>query len=138
MLWSSSGHQRRWLLPAAALLAVVSIWAASGSSAPAETLQEKYDATQGKLDHVRDSERSLSATIAEQNAAIDSMLGEVSLLRRRQAAIEAELAAKQAELERASAKLEAEKERLARIRARLKRALSVLRERLVAIYEAGS
>jgi peptidoglycan hydrolase CwlO-like protein len=138
MFWSSSGHQRRWLLPAAALLAVVCLWAASGGSAPAETLQEKYDAAQGKLDHVRDSERSLSATIAEQNAAIDSMLGEVSLLRRRQAAIEAELAAKQAELERASAKLEAEKERLARIRARLKRALSVLRERLVAIYETGS
>ena len=53
-------------------------------------------------------------------------------------ALEAELAEKQGELERASAELEAEKRRLARIRARLQRALDVLRERLVAIYEAGS
>ena len=138
MLGSSSGHQRRWLLPAAVLFALVIVWAAGGASAPAETLQEKFDTTQGKLDQVRKSERSLSATIADQNAAIDSMLGEVSVLRRRQVAIEAELAAKQAELQRASAKLEADKERLARIRARLKRALSVLRQRLVAIYETGT
>jgi len=137
MLGSPSGHKRRWLLLAAALLAIACLWAAGGS-APAQTLQEKYDATQSKLSQVRDSERSLSATIAEQNAAIDSMLGEVSVLRRQQLAIEAELTAKQAELERASAKLEKDKERLARIRARLKRALSVLKQRLVAIYESGS
>ena len=95
------------------------LWAAGGASA-AETLQEKFDSTQGKLDQVRKSERSLSATIAEQNAAIDSMLGEVSVLRQRQAALESELADKQAELERASAKLEADKKRLAIVRARLK------------------
>ena len=138
MFESPSGHQRRWLLPAVALLAIVCLWAVGGGSAPAQTLQEKFDATQGKLDEVRKSERSLSATIAEQNQAIDSMLGEVSVLRREQAAIEGELSAKQAELERASAKLEAERERLARIKARLKRALGVLRRRLIAIYEAGT
>ncbi len=132
----SSGHQRRWLLSAAVLLVLVSLWAVGGASA-AETLQEKFDSTQGKLDQVRKSERSLSATIAEQNAAIDSMLGEVSVLRQRQAAIESELAEKQADLERASAKLEADKKRLAIVRARLQRALSVLRKRLVAIYETG-
>ena len=59
----------------------------------------------------------MSATIAEQNAAIDSMIGEVSVLRQRQAAIEAELAEKQAELERASAELEADTKRLAIVRA---------------------
>ncbi len=137
MLGSPSGHKRRWLLLAAALLAIACLWAAGGS-APAQTLQEKYDATQSKLSHVHQSERSLSASIAEQNAAIDSMLGEVSVLRRQQLAIEAELTAKQAELEQASAKLEQDKERLARIRARLKRALSVLKQRLVAIYESGT
>ena len=136
MFASFSGNPRRWLLPAAALFAIVSFWAAGGASA-AETLQEKFDSTQGKLDQVRKSEHSLSATIAEQNAAIDSMLGEVSVLRQRQAALESELADKQAELERASAKLEADKKRLAIVRARLGRALEVLRERLVAIYETG-
>jgi cell wall-associated NlpC family hydrolase len=138
MFESSSGHQRRWLLLAAALLAFVCLWAAGGTSALAQTLQEKFDATQGKLDEVRKSEQSLSATIAEENHAVDSMLGEVSVLRRQQAAIEAELEAKQAQLQRASAKLEADRERLARIKARLHRALGVLRRRLIAIYEAGT
>ena len=125
----------RWLLlPATLLLLVLCLVA----SAPAETLQEKLDATQGKLSHVRESQSSLSATIAEQNRAIDSMLGEVSRLRQEQLALESELAEKQGELDSATDKLEAEKHRLALIRARLQRALDVLRERLVAIYEAGS
>jgi peptidoglycan hydrolase CwlO-like protein len=125
----------RWLLLSAALLLLVLCLAAS---APAETLNEKLDATQGKLSHVRESQSALSATIAEQNKAIDSMLGEVSRLRQQQLALEAELEDKQAALDTASAKLEAEKHRLELIRARLQRALEVLRERLVAIYEAGS
>ena len=68
----SSGHQRRWLLPAAVLFAAVALWAAGGASA-AETLQEKFDSTQGKLDQVRKSEHSLSATIAvkEREAAAE-------------------------------------------------------------------
>jgi peptidoglycan hydrolase CwlO-like protein len=125
----------RWLLLPATLLLLALCLAAS---APAETLREKYDAAQGKLDDVRDSQRSVAATLAEQNQAIDTMLGEVSRLRQQQAALEAELAGKQAELDGATAELEAEQERLAGIRARLQRALGVLRERLVAIYEAGS
>jgi peptidoglycan hydrolase CwlO-like protein len=129
-----SGNSRRLLLPAVLLL-VALCWAAG---APAATLREKLDATQGKLSHVRESQSSLSATIAEQNKAIDSMLGEVSQLRQQQLALEAELADKQDELDGATAKLEAEKRRLAQIRARLQRALDVLRDRLVAIYEAGS
>ncbi len=135
----SSGHPRRLFGCAALLLTTIACaLAAAGSSAPAETLQQKYDATQGKLSHVRRSESALSETIAEQNRAIDSMLGEVSALRQRQAALEGELAAKQRELDAATAKLEADRRRLARVRARLHRALRVLRARLVAIYESGS
>ncbi|HXS47133.1 MAG TPA: hypothetical protein VN756_06690 [Solirubrobacterales bacterium] len=129
-----AGTSRWLLLPATLLLLVLCLVA----SAPAETLREKLDATQGKLSDVRESQSSLSATIAEQNSAIDSMLGEVSRLRQQQLALESELADKQGELDGATAKLEAEQHRLALIRARLQRALDVLRERLVAIYEAGS
>ncbi|HEU4943544.1 MAG TPA: hypothetical protein VFT10_00115 [Solirubrobacterales bacterium] len=124
----------RWLLPALLLFVALCL---TGVAA-AQTLEEKYEEAQGKLSKVRQSESAVAATIAEQNAAIDSMIGEVSALRQRQAALEAELAEKQAELDRATAKLEAEKRRLARIRERLQRALDVLRERLVAIYETGS
>jgi peptidoglycan hydrolase CwlO-like protein len=108
------------------------------ASAPAKDLEEKLDATQGKLSHVRESQSALAATIAEQNHAIDSMIGEVSALRQQQAAVESELAAKQAELDRATKQLAADKHHLALVRAQLQRALGVLRERLVAIYEAGS
>ncbi len=131
---SSSSSPRWLLLPAAMLLLVLCLVA----SAPAKTLSEKLDATQGKLSHVRESQSSLSATIEEQNKAIDSMLGEVSRLRRQQLALESELEEKQGELDSATAKLEAEQHRLELIRARLQRALDALRERLVSMYEAGS
>lgn len=125
----------RWLLLPAALLFVALCLAAS---APAETLEEKLRETQGKLSDVRESQSAVSATIAEQNRAIDSMIGEVSALRQRQAAAEAELEEKQAELDAATAELEADRRRLERVRDRLQRALQVLRDRLVAMYEAGS
>jgi peptidoglycan hydrolase CwlO-like protein len=128
------GNSWRLLLPAALLLAVLCV----AASAPAKDLEEKLQDTQGKLSHVRQSQTALAATIASQNKAIDSMLGEVSSLRQKQAVAEEELAAKQDELDAATAKLEADKRRLARVRARLQRALEVLRDRLVAIYESGS
>jgi peptidoglycan hydrolase CwlO-like protein len=131
--------KRRALLFAALLLAALCAFALLVASAPAVvTPQEKLEKTQGKLDGVREDQSALAETIAEQNAAIDSMIGEVSALRREQQALEAELVEKQAELERATAALEKEKEHLEEVREQLGRALGVLRERLVAIYEAGS
>jgi peptidoglycan hydrolase CwlO-like protein len=131
--------KRRLLLFAALFLAALCALAISlETRAPAADLQEKLDATQGKLDHVRASQSALAESIAEQNAAIDSMIGEVSVLRQKQAAVEAELAEKQDELDKATAALEKEEEHLEQVREQLGRALGVLRQRLVAIYEAGS
>jgi peptidoglycan hydrolase CwlO-like protein len=130
-----TGNTRWLLLPAALLLAVLCLTA---GSAPAQTLGEKLQDTRSKLGKVRASESSLTETIAEQNRAIDSMIGEVSRLRQRQAAVAAELSEKQAQLDRATEELLADRRRLAAIRARLHRALGVLRQRLVAIYEAGT
>lgn len=135
---SLSGNPRRLLFCAALVLTIVCAMAAGGSSAPAETLQEEYEETRGKLDEVRESESSLTATIAEQNRAIDSMIGEVSALRQEQASIEAELEEKQRELEAATRQLAEDRRHLAEVRDRLRRALQVLRDRLVAIYQAGS
>jgi len=133
----STDPDARLAFPAAILL-LLALCAIGVASAPAETLREEYDATQGKLDRVRDSQRSVAASIAEQNHAIDTMLGEVSRLRQEQETLEAELEGKQGELDRATAELEAEQERLERVRSRLQRALKVLRERLVAMYETGT
>jgi peptidoglycan hydrolase CwlO-like protein len=139
MSFPRTGNKRRLLLPAALLiLASLCALVFASAGAPAKTLEEKYDAAQGKLEHVRDSESDLASTIAEQNRAIDSMIGEVSALRQEQAAAEEELAAKQNELDAATAQLQRDRKHLAVVRARLERALDVLRDRLVAIYESGS
>ena len=136
---STSATGRRALIFAALLLAGLCALAASwAGSAPAQTPQEKLEATRDKLEGVREDSSALAATIAEQNKAIDSMIGEVSELRRKQAAVEAELEEKQAQLEAATAALEAEEAHLEKVRDQLQRALGVLRDRLVAIYEAGS
>jgi peptidoglycan hydrolase CwlO-like protein len=131
--------KRRLLLLAALLLTAFGVLAISlEASAPAETPQEKLEATRDKLEGVQANQSALAATIAEQNAAIDSMIGEVSALRQKRAAVGAELAEKQAQLERATKALEAEEDHLEEVRRQLQRALGLLRERLVAIYEAGS
>ncbi len=130
--------KRRALTFAALLLVALCALALSEASAPAKTPQEKLEATQGKLEGVREDQSSLAETIAEQNAAIDTMIGEVSALRQKQAALETELAAKQGELEAATAALKQEKQHLEEVREQLGRALGVLRGRLIAIYEAGS
>jgi peptidoglycan hydrolase CwlO-like protein len=136
---STSATRRRALIFAALLFAGLCALAGSwAGSAPAETPQEKLEATKDKLQGVREQSSSLAETIAEQNQAIDSKLGEVSRLRQEQEAIEAELAEKQAELDRATAALEKEEAHLEEVREKLQRSLGILRERLVAIYESGS
>ena len=130
--------RRGSLLAALLLLAGVCVLALSYGNAPAQDLQQKLQDAQGKLSHVRASQKSVSATIAQQNAAINSMIGEISELRQRQAKVQAQLAAKQSELEKATTELQVERHHLAEVRAQLARALGVLRGRLVAIYESGS
>jgi peptidoglycan hydrolase CwlO-like protein len=133
-----ASRRRGLLLAALVLVAACALAVSVASERAGATPQQRLEETQGKLDAVREDQSALAETIAEQNVAIDSMLGEVSALRQEQQALEAELAEKQAELDRATAELEREKEHLEAVRERLQRALGVLRERLVAIYEAGS
>ena len=68
--------RRRALMLAALLLgALCAIAMAWEGTAPALTPQEKLEKTQGKLDEVREDSSALADTIAEQNRAIDSMIG---------------------------------------------------------------
>jgi septal ring factor EnvC (AmiA/AmiB activator) len=135
---SSRPARQRISILAALLLAALCVLAASwAETAPADP-QQKLKATRDKLEGVREASSDLTATIAEQNRAIDAKLGEVSALRQEQEAVEAELAEKEAELKRATAALEAEEEHLEQVRAKLKKSLDLLSDRLVAIYEAGS
>jgi peptidoglycan hydrolase CwlO-like protein len=134
-----SAHRRRALGFAAVLVAALCVLALLlSSAAPAASLQEKRDSAQSRLNEVKENSSALAATIAAQNAEINSMIGEVSALRQEEAAIRAQLVAKEEELEAATVALNKEKEHLVEVRGQLNRALGVLRERLVSIYEAGS
>src|SRR6201996_1026908 len=132
-------HRRRALSLAAVLLAALCVAALLLSSqAPAASLEEKRDNTQSKLNDVEANKEELASTIAAENTEINAMIGEVSTLRQEQQAVEAQLAAKEEELEAATTALAQEREHLVEVRHKLTKALGTLRERLVAIYEAGS
>jgi septal ring factor EnvC (AmiA/AmiB activator) len=130
---------RRGLLIGALLLAALTVLAGSlAAAAPAATPQQELSQTRDKLEGVRETQSSLAATIAEQNQAIDSMIGEVSELRRKQVAVQEELVEKQAQLAAATKALEKEEAHLEEVRGQLQRAIGVLKGRLVAMYESGS
>ncbi len=132
-------QRRRALCFAAALLAALCVLALLlQSQAPAASLEEKRDTTQSKLNDVEANKEELASTIAAENTEINAMIGEVSTLRQEQQAVEAQLAAKEEELESATTALAQEREHLVEVRHQLTKALGALRERLVAIYEAGS
>jgi len=119
----------------AAILAVpVALWAVlptSPSAAPdAGTLQ-------GQIDHARSREHSLSADAAAFGALADQLAGDIAVLEKRQAEVQAELAAKRAELARTQDELARERVRLAALRRRLAHSKRLLARRLVEIYEAG-
>jgi septal ring factor EnvC (AmiA/AmiB activator) len=132
--------RRRALLLAALLVATLSVCGAlfDAGSAPAATPQEELKETRDQLEGVRGRSENLAATIAEQNRAIDTMIGEVSSLRREQVAVEEQLGAAEAKLAAATEALEREQAHLEVVRERLERSLAVLRQRLVSMYEAGS
>ena len=132
-------HRRRALSFGAVLLAALcTLVLLLEATAPAATLQEKRDATQSKLNEVEANTNALADTIAAENAEIDTMIGEVSALRQKQEAVEAQLVAKEEELEAATKALRDEREHLVEVRAQLSKALGALRERLISIYESGS
>jgi septal ring factor EnvC (AmiA/AmiB activator) len=119
----------------AAILAVpVALWAVlptSPAAAPdAGTLQ-------GRIEHARSREHSLSADAAALGALADQLAGDIAVLEKRQAEVQAELAAKRAELSRTQDELARERIHLAALRRRLARSKRVLARRLVEIYEAG-
>jgi murein DD-endopeptidase MepM/ murein hydrolase activator NlpD len=98
--------------------------------APAQSLQEKMEATQAGIDKAKDKEGVLTTEISHYSDRIDTLAGQVAELRNREAVVQEQLDQKQAELE-------AQQERLEQLRARLQLSISALSDRLVAIYKSG-
>jgi murein DD-endopeptidase MepM/ murein hydrolase activator NlpD len=119
-------HQTRRL----AAICVVAAMTFVAGSASGQDLESRLQDQREHLGQVKEREGELSRTIQKYGDQIDDLIGQISVLRNREAVVERELASKQAELHR-------DRVRLAELRANLKRSLNTLRNRLVDIYRAG-
>ena len=125
-------------LTAALAVALCCVLTAATTVAPAQDLERRLRDGRAQLEQAEQRREDVAGTMTGLNARVDSLLGQVSALQRQRAAVEARLDAKQRQLDRATVALERQQRRLAAARARLQRALVALRQRLVAIYKAGS
>jgi murein DD-endopeptidase MepM/ murein hydrolase activator NlpD len=127
-------------LVSAALVAAVAalVVLLCSAAAPANDLESKLNAKEAKLSKVRERKGVLTTTISHYKAKIEKLTGEVATLRSQEAEVQSRLNAKQAELDGAKAELDVGMKHLAVVRSHLTRALVSLRERLVAMYEAGT
>jgi septal ring factor EnvC (AmiA/AmiB activator) len=91
----------------------------------------------GSLDAVRAQQDRVRSQLADQNAAVDAILGEVGQLRAQERKVAAELAKQEAELSAARDELASARAELAANKRRLHGALGELRRLLVSIYRQG-
>ena len=111
-----------------ALIAVVVVGLLSTGPATAQTTVE-LDANRAEQDDVR-------AQLAEQNEAVNALIGEVSVLREREAAVASELAAQEQLLAETEADLDGAHAELIAKREELAASVSELEDVLVAIYKS--
>ena len=129
---------RRFRLPALALAlpvtAALALWAASPIASHAASQGD----LQGKIDSAQSREQSLSADAATFGRIAARLAVQVSLLQRREAAVQAQLDRERARLARTRAALRRERARLARLKRRLARSKRILALRLVDRYKTGT
>ncbi len=118
----------RFSVALAVLAGSIAIALVAGASTSAQT---------GELDAVRAEQDQVRAELAEQNAAVDALLGEVGELRQRERDVAAELAKQEAELATARAELTEARDALAQTRRRLEGSIDELERLLVSIYRNG-
>jgi septal ring factor EnvC (AmiA/AmiB activator) len=115
----------------AALLLLAALLAFALVDGPSSNAQSQ------SLDQVRAQQDAIRAKLAEQNAAVDALLGQVGELRQREDKVAAELAKQEAELAAARRELITAREQLADTKQRLHGALGDLRNLLVSVYKYG-
>ncbi|MET0824057.1 MAG: hypothetical protein ABWY79_06840 [Solirubrobacterales bacterium] len=115
----------------------MAVAALAGCLAIALTAGSSSSAQSGRLDAVRGEQEQVRAELAEQNAAVDALLGEVSQLRQREDAVAAELAEQEADLAAARSELTEARAALAETKRRLSKSIDELERLLVSIYRNG-
>jgi peptidoglycan hydrolase CwlO-like protein len=116
---------------AAAVLVLAGLLAIALAKGPSSNAQSQ------SLDQVRAKQDQVRAELAQQNAAVDALLGQVGELRQREQALAGELAEQEAKLAAARQELAAAREALAENKDKLHGALGDLKHLLVSIYKYG-
>ena len=119
---------RRFAVALTVLAGALGIALAAGPSSSAQS--ERLGVVRAEQDEIR-------AKLAEQNAAVDALIGEVSELRVRERKVAAELAEQEAELATARGELAEARDALAETRRRSRGAVADLEQLLVSIYRYG-
>jgi septal ring factor EnvC (AmiA/AmiB activator) len=125
---NSRPPRRRLAVASIVAAACLAVTLATGASSSAQSEQ---------LDAVRAQQEQLRSQLADQNAAVDALLGQVSAARQREDKVSAELARQEAELAAARDELVRAREALARTKRRLTAARGDLRRLLVSLYRNG-
>jgi len=102
------------------------------------SVEDRLDRTNAKIDRANQKRGVLSNEVEALNGRIRTIETQVAALRVEERAAERRLAAKQSELDVAEEELEDAYRELKVLARKLKFSLDTLRERLVAIYEAGT
>ena len=105
--------------------------AGSATAARGQDLQSQLDQKQAEIEQQKERKGVLSSELADANAAVDQLAGEVAVLRNREAVVVGEL-------RQVQHRLNTEKARLEQLHQQLHRSLNVLRNRLVGIYRSGN
>jgi murein DD-endopeptidase MepM/ murein hydrolase activator NlpD len=119
-----------------ALWAALPVLSAGSPRARAASIGSKIDQKKRQIAAKRGTEHVLSTTITRYSRRINDLQGSITVLERKQFAIQTDLDAKRAELARTQEDLRQERIRLARLRARLAEARVALANRLVDLYKA--
>ena len=134
---SPHSQTARLLTAAAVLVGLLSAFLIERGTASA-SVEERLDRTENKIDRVNQKRGVLSSEIGALNGRIRTIETQVAALRVEERAAERRLADKQAELDRAEGELKDAYRELKVLAAKLEISLDTLRDRLVAIYEAGT
>src|SRR3954467_519981 len=102
-----------------ALWAVLPMLSDGSVQSQASSIGSKIDRKKRLIEAKKGDERVLSSPITRYSKRIGSLQGDITVLERKQVAIQTDLDAKRAELSRIQEQLRQEKIRLARLRARL-------------------
>jgi murein DD-endopeptidase MepM/ murein hydrolase activator NlpD len=111
-------------------LAMLGALIVGGAEAQTQSLQNRLQETESKLDDVTKHEGVLTSRIEHESRQLERLEGEVAELRNREAVVAAKLAQKEAELADARA-------RLSVLRERLRQAIEQLQQRLIALYKSS-